>query len=380
MRILHVAPITRDRPTGPGHSVPLQMLAEQRQGHDVALLQSYRGLPPSVPDGTLRFAWPAPAQLAPGPFPAEALFERHRFRPDVVHFHSVYLPWHARIATAVRRLGIPTVNSPRGGLMPEALATRAWKKRVADLVFFDRFCRGLALHRALNEPERRACLARYPQVPVHVAANPIDLDTLPALARRRRERGELVVGFLGRLDVYTKGLDLLLDGFRAALDAGLPSGVRLRVAGPDHRGGAADLARRVRALALGQRVEIGGARTGAEKLAFLGSLDLFVHPSRHEALPMGVLEAMAVGRAVVVTPETNLAGLVERHGAGWSVAGDAAAVAACLRTLAAAPDAVDARGAAGRVAVQAECSLDAVGTRLSDAYRIVLDRAERRVA
>lgn len=381
MNILHVAPITLDRPTGPLQSVPLQMLAEQRQGHEVALLQSYRGRPPIVPAGTTQLALSVRMlPLTARPFPAEALFERHRFRPDLVHFHSVYLPWHARIATAVRRLCIPTVNSPRGGLMPQALATRSWKKRLGDVAFFDRFCRDLDLHRALNEPERSACLARYPDVPVCVAANPIDLDALPALPPRRRGRDELVVGFLGRLDVYTKGLDLLLDGLRAAIDGGLPTGVRLRVAGPDDRGGSAEIGRRVRALGLGERVEIIGPRTGAGKVEFLGSLDAFVHPSRHEALPMGVLEAMAVGRAVVVTPETNLAALVERHGAGWSVAADSGAIAAVLRMLAAAPDTVVARGAAGRAAVRAEYSLDAVGARLTDAYRDVLDRAHRRAA
>ncbi len=136
----------------------------------------------------------------------------------------------------------------------------------------------------------------------------------------------------------------------------------------------------MRSLDLGHRVEISGPRIGSEKLEYLGSLDAFVHPSRHEALPMGVLEAMAVGRAVVVTPETNLATLVERHGAGWSVAANVTAIAAALHTLAASPDAVAARGGAGRAAVRAECSLDAVGARLTDAYRDVLDRAHRRAA
>jgi glycosyltransferase involved in cell wall biosynthesis len=47
--------------------------------------------------------------------------------------------------------------------------------------------------------------------------------------------------------------------------------------------------------------------------------DVFVHPSRNEGIPRSVLEALALGLPVVVTPETNLGTVVEEAQAGWCV-------------------------------------------------------------
>jgi hypothetical protein len=39
-----------------------------------------------------------------------------RIQPDVVHLHSVFIPAHAQLARALRRLDIPYFLSPHGGL------------------------------------------------------------------------------------------------------------------------------------------------------------------------------------------------------------------------------------------------------------------------
>lgn len=376
MRILHVAAIIAGSPTGPAASVPLQMRAELGAGHELAFLQSHPGGPVPLPAGVQRLGHGTWADARA----VRALLARSGFEPDVVHFHSVYLPRHALVAALVRRLGVATVNSPRGGLMPAALATRSLKKRLGDRLFFDRFCRDLSLHRALNENERDACVSRYPAVAARIAGNPIDLDALPPVVPPRPTQVRLALGYLGRLDPHHKGLDTLLEGFRQALDAGLPDATRLRLAGPDHRGGARRLERIVRTFHLERHVQIVGPLAGSAKHRFLESVDVFVHPSRFEGMPMGVLEAMALGRPVLVTPETNLGDVVERYGAGWVVGGNADAIARTLVSVAAAPEAIVTRGAAGRTAARAEFSLEAVGAKLTAAYREVVEGAARRAA
>src|SRR5581483_5023067 len=349
MKILHVAALAADVPSGPATSVPLQMVAEARAGHEVAFLQSAVGQPIALPAGVRRLGDPRGRQVWRDLFAIGALFERARFWPDIVHFHSVYLVQHALAARAVRRLGLPTVNSPRGGLMPAALATSRAKKRLADLLFFDRFCRGLALHRALTEAERRACRLRYPEVPALVAANPVDLDARARVRPPRVADRPLALGYLGRLDVHYKGLDLLLAGL-------------------------------IEALRLGPHVQLGEPLEGERRRAFFADVDVFVHPSRSEGLPMGVLEAMAAARPVVVTPETNLGDVVERHRAGWLVAGNASALGRLLSTLPAQAGELAARGEAARRAACAEFSLEAVGVRLARAYAAVCRRREAVVA
>jgi glycosyltransferase involved in cell wall biosynthesis len=377
MRILHIAPIVANRPSGPAASVPLQMTAELGAGHRVALLQSRPGpavtlhrearlLNPRARGGLAMWA---------DALRVRRLFLQAGFWPDVAHFHSVYLPQHALIAGALRRLGIPTVNSPRGGLMPTALATSRLKKRIGDRLFFDGFCRGLVLQRALHEHERTACLLRYPNIPVCVVPNPVNLTATALVPPPPPRRDGLVLGFLGRLDINYKGLDLLFEGLARAAHEGLPAGVRLRVCGPG-RPGEVDLLRRLAAqLDIEERVTIEGPATDDARQRFFESIDLFVHTSRSEGMPMSVLEAMAASRAVIVTPETNLADIVEQHHAGWVTAGTITDIARTLQVAVTASGEIATRGAAGRRAVGLEFSLSSVGARLTAAYAEALSRS-----
>jgi glycosyltransferase involved in cell wall biosynthesis len=116
----------------------------------------------------------------------------------------------------------------------------------------------------------------------------------------RRVRSELalddgpVVGTVARLS-REKGVDLLVTALRDVV-AKFPSVTTLIVGdGPE------DMSLRQLAARLGisGSVRFVGARDDVAALNRL--LDVFVLPSREEACPMALLEAMAAGRAVVAT-------------------------------------------------------------------------------
>lgn len=54
-----------------------------------------------------------------------------------------------------------------------------------------------------------------------------------------------------------------------------------------------------------------------EKFSALLSGDIFVLTSRYEGFPLVLYEAMVCGKALIVTPGTNAAEFVQRHGIGW---------------------------------------------------------------
>jgi glycosyltransferase involved in cell wall biosynthesis len=135
-------------------------------------------------------------------------------------------------------------------------------------------------------PERDAAAA---------AAPPADLRAELSLAP-----GQLLVGSVGRLHV-SKGMDLLIDGFKqhAPADAVLA----ILGEGPD--------AAALKAQAAGDsRIRLLGFRSDVDEA--LKSFDLFVSPSREEAFPLAILEAMRAGRPVLSTatqgPREMLAG------------------------------------------------------------------------
>jgi glycosyltransferase involved in cell wall biosynthesis len=103
--------------------------------------------------------------------------------------------------------------------------------------------------------------------------------------------------FFSRIDVYTKGLDVLMDAF-AALSRRRPE-VRLKLAGfaaADVAGLLARLPAEVR-----PRVEYVGFVEGAAKTALLSRAKFLVLPSRHESAPISILEGAACGKAVIAS-------------------------------------------------------------------------------
>jgi glycosyltransferase involved in cell wall biosynthesis len=153
---------------------------------------------------------------------------------------------------------------------------------------------------------------------VHVVPNGVDLPGDPAgPAGNALPR----VGGLGRLTAQ-KGFDVLLDAVRSLTDRGIPVEV---VVGGEGRDGA-----RLRAAAAGLPVTFCGFVDDIR--GFLAGLDVFCLPSRREALPLVLLEAMAEGLPCVATDVGDVAVAV---GADAVVVppGDAGALAAALAGL-----------------------------------------------
>jgi glycosyltransferase involved in cell wall biosynthesis len=103
--------------------------------------------------------------------------------------------------------------------------------------------------------------------------------------------------FLSRIDIYTKGLDLLVKAFEK-ISLRYPE-LRLVLAGYEFD--------RVASLLSGvpdslkKRIEYAGFAAGDAKIRLLSGTKLFILPSRHESFPVSIMEAAACGKPVVVS-------------------------------------------------------------------------------
>jgi glycosyltransferase involved in cell wall biosynthesis len=135
-----------------------------------------------------------------------------------------------------------------------------------------------------------------------------------------------VVLFLGRLHP-SKGVDLLVDAF-FRITSQHPDAL-LVIAGPDEHGFAGKIQNEVAARNLERRVRIPGMVMGDLKTDLLARADLFVLPSMGEGLSMAVLEALASGTPVIVSPECNCR-IVDEVKAGAVVERDANLIAQAI--------------------------------------------------
>ena len=137
------------------------------------------------------------------------------------------------------------------------------------------------------------------------------IDLIPFLSVPDRvPRGEIVFGTVGRMS-REKGHGVLINAF--ALLRQKHGNVRLRLLGG---GGLEDtLKEQALRLGLGDSVEFCGFSN--DVAGFLGSLDVYVLPSHSEALPLGLMEAIASGVPAVATAVGGVPTILEKTRGGW---------------------------------------------------------------
>jgi poly(glycerol-phosphate) alpha-glucosyltransferase len=227
---------------------------------------------------------------------------------------------------------------PRGLLSPVALRHKWFKKKLYWLLVARRLVKNSAAVIALANPELEDIRAASIDVPGYVVPNGAYVEG--ALASEKADAiastglsDEVGTGryilFLGRLH-RMKGLDILLPAFEEV--AKTHSDVSLVVAGTADESYSSELNLLRSKITVGDRVRFVGNVSGAQKAHLIGGASVFALTSYSEGLPVAVLEAMAAGVPVVITPKCNLPE-VAAAGAGIEVMPDAHEVARSLSRI-----------------------------------------------
>ena len=384
MRILHVTPtyVPAWRYGGPIRSVHGLCRGLAGRGHEVHVFTTnvdgagVAAVPLEVPvdvDGVKVRYFPSksPRRLYRSPRMADFL-NREAGGFDLVHLHSLYLwpTWAA--ARAARASGIPYLVSPRGMLVKDLVRRKSRWIKTAWLRLIER--RNLedasAVHFTSPLEAREADRFGFRLPPAVVIPNGVDMEGKDApavlselVAEAIRQRPFLL--FLGRIN-WKKGLDRLI----AAL-AHVPD-VRLVIAGNDEEDYRSQLERLIAEKGVGERICFSGHVRGADKAALFKNAALFVLPSYSENFGIAVLEAMAAGCPVIITPEVGAADIVREHRAGLVIDGDPRVLGKGLHTMLMNPEELVQMGRRGRKAVEGNFTWDAVALKMEAAYTQIL--------
>lgn len=292
--------------------------------------------------------------------------ERHAPEYDLLQLHSVFLWPTAKAASVARRLGLPYVITPHGMLRPELIRLKSRLSKTVWLRLVERqnLERAAAIH--VTTSGERIDLERlgYRLPRVFVVPFGID-DSAPASTRdpspavREATRRRPLVVSVGRVN-WKKGLDRLVIAMKHV------PGAFLAIAGNDDGGELERLHKLVRAEGLTGRVQFTGPVLGSDKAELFAAGDVFVLPSHSENLGIVVLEALAAGMPVVVTPNVGLASDVQECGAGLVSEGEPERLGRAINRLLQDSRLRSEMGARGRRMVAERFNWDSIARRMED--------------
>ncbi|MGC8969532.1 MAG: glycosyltransferase family 4 protein [Conexivisphaera sp.] len=201
---------------------------------------------------------------------------------------------------------------------------------------------------------------------------PPDADPA-AIKRRYASDSERMVFFVGRM-VHEKGVSVLVDAALELLGRRRDAKFVLAGDGPLRL----DLMRRVESSGLAEKFYFLGFVSDEELAELYAAADLAVFPSIYEPFGIVALEAMSMGKPVVVSDVGGLAEVVENGVNGLKFpCCDPHALAWAISWMLDHPDEASRMGAEGARIARERYSWDVLSGRTLDVYRRVLDEYER---
>lgn len=235
-------------------------------------------------------------------------------KPDIVVFEGFYKLSHALFAKELRYHKIPYIIVPRCSLTKQALNNHSkWKKRIAHWLIFDSYVNKAASIQYLTEDEYRDSGDKW-NMNYFVLSNGF---STPIRKKETFHADILKATFIGRLDIYQKGIDILLEACDLLKDDLRSAGFCLQLYGPI-RYHYHQINQIIKDKGLEDFISLEGETSGEHKENVLLDSDVFILTSRFEGHPMGLIEALAYGLPAIVTPGSNMSSEIRDANAGWT--------------------------------------------------------------
>lgn len=313
MVILHIAPLSNNKSSGLTYAIPpLVHYQNKILNIKTALLNT------SSKENYLIYDYDFPTYKY-GKSKSERNISKLPFpfnRPDLVVFHSTYIPSHIKIAIQLRKIRIPYVIMPHGGMTVGAQQVKKVKKRLANLLCFNKFVENSLALQCLSEGEFKE--TKMWNKKMLIVGNGMKL---PKEFKNKKEDKDAPIRFtfIGRLNIYIKGLDLLLGGIAKSADNIRNGNGVFDIYGPYNSDSKRFIEKFISDYSIEDIVKLHEPVYDNDKDDVLKRTDVFVLTSRFEGHPMGVLEAMSYGIPCLLTHGTNMSSEVLHEDAGWEV-------------------------------------------------------------
>ena len=393
VKVLHVIPSIGPLRGGPSVVLPSMARSLVRAGLEVTIVTTDDNGPdahldvprgePIMEEGVTVWYFRRQTRFYTFSFPLARWLARHVREYDLVHIHALFSYAALPASISAAQTGVPYIVRPLGTLSRWGTQQRRpLLKRLSFYLIESRILASAAAIHYTSEQERREAIelgAGGVSRVIPIGVDPFDFAFLPPPDQFVRAHptlaGRTVILFLSRLD-EKKGLDLLLPAFANAL-AGCPD-IALVIAGSGARGFERRLRESAQRLGIQDALVWPGFLSGRDKLAALSAADAFVLPSYSENFGIAAVEAMAAGRAVLLSDQVAVSAEVKRLDAGLVVPCDVDALSAALERLIRDADLRRKLAENGHTLVEQRFSSEAVTREVVALYDHVLSRVDRK--
>jgi len=249
--------------------------------------------------------------------------------PDIIHIHDIYEIKSLAFIFYAKKHDIKVFVSPRGNLSDVALSRNKLKKMIYINFCFNLFMKKIDGFIALNDGEKEIINKRYKKKKVLIIGNGIDnndhyFNKFQLSYVEKNKACEINIGYIGRLEIHIKGLDLLISSFLNFNKKFYGANVKLTIIGAhSEKTKSIDFFKKIESEIKDKSlIDIKGPLFNDDKFFELSKFDIFVHPSRTEGMPNAVLEAMSMGIPCMVSPQTNMGPIINEANCGWVVDND----------------------------------------------------------
>jgi glycosyltransferase involved in cell wall biosynthesis len=203
------------------------------------------------------------------------------------------------------------VITPHGAYNEIAMQRSQWIKKI----YFHAFEKTILKHahkvHSIGKSEVEGLEKIYPNAKSFLLPYGFEANTAEVSVSKNKD---FTIGFVGRLDTHTKGLDLLMEAFYQFQKTEVNS--KLWIIGD---GEGRDFLEQFILEKKLNNVVLWGKKFGKEKDELISQMHVFAHPSRNEGLPTSVLEAASFGVPSIVSKATNVAEYVTQFQAGIAI-------------------------------------------------------------
>jgi glycosyltransferase involved in cell wall biosynthesis len=231
----------------------------------------------------------------------------------VFHLHGGWIPIFYTIAKQLHKYDIPYVFTAHGAYNKIAMERSYWLKKIYFNLFEKTCLKYASKIHCIGESEAKGTAELFKNDKTVLL--PYGYESNHSGNFKAKKNKQIIFGFIGRLDIYTKGLDTLIEAF-SEFNKEKPDSLLWIIGDSKEKN---ELEKQIEEENLTNNVILFGSKFGEEKENLLSQMDIFVHPSRNEGLPLSVIEAARFGKPCIVTEATNIGHLIKKYNAGISI-------------------------------------------------------------